>query len=842
MKFRSLISLSLRDTRRHRTRLAVFSLAISIGIATVVAVGSLRADLLYQIEVEARDILGADVAVRGFFAVPDSLLTPFRNGTTDMATEQSMASMVRKSGASQSRLVNVRAVSQGFPLYGHKMLGSEALSAGGALVSQNLGYQLGLSVGDTLRIGAALVPVVGIYDKGPGQSGIAATVAPGLYISQQTLTQTGLVTYGSRIQYSYYFKTNNTQEAETLKDQMEAQIVAAGARVETVADSQRRMSSAYDNLIKFLNIIGFVALVLGVLSIASAVGMYLHQKVRTAAVLRCLGMGGRDLAAMYFFQVAAISLVGASLGAVLGWGLQGLISNISEGFLPVRLSVTPHFGVMALGVVLGVLLTLGMSVFKLFALSGVSAMHLLREGLAQRSDTYDVRGLSVAALLLYLAARILLGSWGLSLWYLLGLLIVLLLLAGLTRALMWGLRNISGAALPFTFRFGLAAIRRPGNQSTLLMTALGVGMFMVFTLAFVQHSVLSYLDISEQAGKANLVLFDVTREQRDSVKEVLKAHHAVVTEEISMVPMRLSALKGRSVQAWQKDTSHRIPDHIFYREYRVTSRGYVADNEEITSGEWPPAMTDAEVVPISVEYYTAEQMQVAIGDRLEFNIYGIPFEVEVAAIRRVDFTRFQSSFTIVFPPGVIDDAPQTYAFITGFGTESGVESRQKVQLAQLQNDLLDRFKNISLVDLRTIRETLTDVMLKVRFAINFMASLSFITACIVLIITLYLTRYRRIRETVLLRTLGIKNFSLAMVNFYEFFTLALLAVAAAILLSTGASWTVTAFVFRIPYSADTLWIPTLGIAVIVAVSAVGVWSNRRILRTPPLEIIRRENA
>jgi putative ABC transport system permease protein len=842
MKFTNLLALSLRDTRRHRFRLFVFSAAISIGIGTVVAVGSLRLDLLSQISSESREILGGDLVIRSFFEVSDSLLLPITAASEHFAAEQNLATMVRATGKTQSRLSNVRAVSGNFPLYGAPLTGGDALDKGGALVSANLAHQLEISPGDSVRLGNIAVPVIAVYNKDPGQSGIAASVAPGMFVSAQTLQSSGLVTYGSRIQYSYYYQITDLQKTRLLKNDLEKALTAAGARMETSAEGIQRLGRAYDNLIKFLNIIGFISLVLGALAIYSSVSLYLGEKVRTAAVLKCLGLKGTYIFRLYLLQVLYISLQGSILGSALGWILQVVIGNFSQQFLPVSLTAEPRIEMILLGVLLGVILTLCLALFSLSVLAKTGAMQLLRQGQSRTFGAMEWRGLLIGLLILWMASAYMLNDPLNAFYYLFGLILALGILISLTLILMQALRKLPESRRSFSFRFGMSAIRRPGNQSMLLVGALGIGLFVVFLQSFMQHSVLSYLKISDEAGKANLILFDVSNHQRDSIKNVLDAHGAFVSEEISMVPMRLTALKGKSVYEWKKDTASGIPDHIFFREYRVTARDEVAENEQITAGDWPPKGKIDEVIPISLEYFTAGQMNAALGDRLSFSIYGVPYETRVAAIRRVDFTRFQSSFTIVFPNGVIDKAPKTFAFIAGFNSAASADSLQKRKQAALQNELLDAFKNLSIVDLGTIRESLTEVLNQVRFAINFMASLSFITALIVLIMTIYITRYGRIRETVLLRTLGLGSRALLKINFYEFFTLALLAVLAALLLSLGAAWAISQWIFSIPLSVNYLQITVVSTSAIGLVSLLGMWLNRGVLKVPPMEIIRRENA
>ncbi|UTW62424.1 ABC transporter permease [bacterium SCSIO 12741] len=839
MTWFQLFKLALQDTRRQRSRLFIFSLAISLGVGAVVAIGSLRYDIEDQVKAEAKEILGADLAIKGNFALPDSVLAPFEAAAEGTARERSLASMVRVKGR-KARLVNVRAAEGAFPLYGEiEPLSGEPFEAvktpGKTVISKNLSNQLQIAEGDSLIIGSRTFVVAGIYDKGPGQSGIAATVAPGLYISFEELEATGLITYGSRVRYSYYYKIPKKQELEPLVEAHEKKINLGGSRLITVAANQRQMSSAYENLLRFLNVIGFISLILGSLAISAAITLYLDAKKHTAALLKCLGFTQDQVLKVYVMQIVLVSLVGGLLGALFGVGLQYLISYVSQEFLPVSIPVFLRPGVLSVGLLLGVLITFSIAWGNIRNLAGVTPIRLLRNQAGEAKSIWvRYSGFIGLFVVLFGAAWWLMGTWLMALIYMGALLLTLLLFFGVSRGLILFSAKLSSLSPSYEWKQGVKNLQRPGNQSTLLILSAGLSLFLVLTLSFVRSSVLSYLSLSEEAQRANVVVFDVTEKQRDSLQTILADNNIIVKEELIMVPMRLTSLKNRSTFDWKKDTTADIPMHIFNREYRVTARDELASNETLEKGIWPAPTPASGRAPVSLESRLAQQMGVELGDVLSFNVYGSIVECEVAAVRSVDFTKFQGGFTVVFPSEVIDDAPKSYAYIA--------RSPDDETFAKAQNALLDRFKNLSLIDLNTIRETLQEVLDKVHFAINFMASLSFITALIVLIITLYLTRFQRIKEAVLLRTLGILRRQLNRINFYEFFILGILALFTGLFLSLAAAWSLMFWVFNLPFNPGleiaSLILP--GTLLIILVIGVGV--NQSILRVPPLEILRREGA
>jgi putative ABC transport system permease protein len=379
----------------------------------------------------------------------------------------------------------------------------------------------------------------------------------------------------------------------------------------------------------------------------------------------------------------------------------------------------------------------------------------------------------------------------------------------------------------------LANLHRPNNQTTAVTLAIGLGTFLLVTLYSVQHMLVAQVAGRAGAGEPNLVLFDVQGDQRQSIGELIKSQGISLRGEVPVVTMRLSSVKGQRVEELRANPHARIPGWALRREYRSTYRAELTSTEKIIAGAWQGRVApDTEPIPVSVEKDIAESLKIGLGDELQFEIQGVPITARVASIREVDWQRVQPNFFMVFPEGALESAPQFYAIV------ARAESNQAA--ARLQRAIVERFANVSVIDLSLILNTLNSILGKVSAAMRFVALFTIITGLAVLASAVLGSRAQRTRESILLRTLGAPRRQILAVIAAEYLLLGGISGVAGTALGLGATWGLSIYFFGTPAVisvAPVLAILFIVIAATVLAGAIGCWG---IFQRSPLEALRAE--
>jgi putative ABC transport system permease protein len=402
----------------------------------------------------------------------------------------------------------------------------------------------------------------------------------------------------------------------------------------------------------------------------------------------------------------------------------------------------------------------------------------------------------------------------------------------LARALRGVARRLLPPSWPYPWRQGVANLYRPGNQTLVVLVGLGFGAFVLMTLYVAQATILGSVRTSSLENRADLVLFDVQSDQVAGVREVLGEVGVAVDQEFPIVPLRLRSLRG--VPADTIDDPE-IPRWALRMEYRVTYGPTLRASEQVTAGAWEangPAIGTGTPVPISVEQDLMEALRVSLGDELVFDLQGVEVPTRIASVRKVDWEEARPNFFVLFPAGVLEEAPQQTVFI---GWAGGQE-----RSARAQRRLVERFPNVSVIDLGTVLRTIESVLDKVRFAVRFMAGFAIAAGLAVLVVSLSLSALERRRESVLLRTLGASRSQLRRIATIEFAALGGLASTTAAILAAAAGWALARWAFE-----TELVLPMRGLFVVagcltLATASIGLLASRRAVRRPPLEVLRAE--
>lgn len=837
------LKMAWRDSRASRRRLILFSLSIVLGVAALVAIGSFNSNLRQAIDGQARGLLGADLAVQS-----RSTLTPEAQAFLDglggeQAKEVAFSSMIVFPGAGgATRLVSVRALAGAYPFYGDFLTapaGAPSRLAAGervAVLEETLLSQFNLQVGDAVKLGATTFTVAGALKKIPGESAAVALLSPRVYIPLSALPETGLLGPGSLVRYKTYFKFSPERDVEQLVRDLRERFRGLRLGFDTVEERKRELGKGIRNVYSFLSLVGFVALFLGAIGVASAIHVYVRQKITTVAVLRCLGASAGQSFAVYVVQGLGLGLFGAGLGAALGVGVQLALPGLVKELLPFEVDFFVAWDAVARGVGAGLLICLLFTLLPLLSIRRVSPLVALRSSFAESGVGFDPwRWVLYVAIL---AAVSLFAWWQTPRWtiavgFVAGLLVSFSALAGLARLVAWLARRYFPRRAPYVWRQGVANLHRPNNRTVLLLLALGLGTFLIVTLALTRGTLLAQIQGADQGGRPNLLFFDIQDDQIGPLEAILTEQGAKLQAKAPIVTMRLRALKGRPVEELLKAEGSRIPAWTLRREYRSTFRGELSSTEKVIAGRFDGQMTaGGDTVPISMERELASDMQVTVGDTVEFDVQGVPMLTRITSLREVEWRRLEPNFFVVFPEGALEAAPKFYVAATRAENPAGS--------ARLQQAVVRALPNVSAIDLALILETLDGIFSKVQFVIQFMAFFTVVTGVIVLAGAILSGRFQRLRETVLLRTLGADRRQLLQIQLVEYSILGVLAAVVGCGLAVVASQLVARFVFEAP----GVWAPGTLLAAVGAVVGVtlitGLVANRGVATHPPLEVLRTE--
>jgi putative ABC transport system permease protein len=829
-----------RDCRTNRGRLLLFSLSIVLGVAALAAIGSLGANLERAVEEQAKTLLGADLTIssRQPFSPEEERLFAQLGG--QQARQTAFNSMVYFTSNDGTRLAEVRALSGGFPFYGRfetdpPSAVAEFERGAGALVEENLLIQFDAKVGGKARIGRMTVPICGALKKVPGESAALAMISPRVYLPMNDLPATGLGGKGTLARYTVFFKFSPGTDVEKLVKSIQPQLDQFRLSTETVEKRKQELGRAMENLYHFLNLAGLTALLLGGIGVAGAVHTHVRQKLPTAAVLRCLGCSVSQTFAVYLAQGIALGVAGAFLGATLGALIQTALPKALASFIPFDFQFRTAWLAIGRAAAIGFCICLLFALLPLLSIRRVSPLAALRAAWEPAAVKRDpLRWVVVGALM---AALFGFGlgqerNWRMALGFAGGVAFVFASLAGTAAILMRLLRKWVRPSLPFILRQGLAGLHRPNNRTHLLLFSLGLGTFLITAIALLEHMLAGDLLVSGGAEHANTILFDIQRDQRVGVSNLVAGLQLPVLDQLPLVSMRIASIKGHDVESLLADKASRRASWPLRREYRSTYTDRLREAEKVTAGQWIGRATNGGVVPISIEEGIAGDLHVGVGDEIVFDVQGIPITTRVASLRAVNWRRMEPNFFMLFPLGVLEAAPATDILVTRVG--SSAES------AQLQRAMVKAFPNVSVIDLTMIVQTIDAIVNKVFFVIRFMALFTVLTGILVLVSALVTGHFQRVRESVLLRTLGASRTQVFGILLVEYVGLGVVAALTGVILALGGAWALAQFVFHVRFAPQVAPVVVALLIVPLLTGGIGLLMSRGILKRPPLEMLRAE--
>ena len=825
-----------RDFRAGELRL--LALAVTLAVAALTAVGFFADRLNNGLARDARQLLGGDAVVGSDQPVPEAIAAKARSLGLEVAANAGFPSMARapdeRGGA--SKLVAAKAVSEGYPLRGQLQLKGGADAAvrgvaqappgGEAWVDAGLLDALNLQLGDTLLLGDAALRLTQIIVVEPDRGTGFASFAPRVLFNQSDLPATGLIQPASRVSYRLAVAAPAGREDELRQfvAWTEAQIKSQGlrgVRVESLASGRPEMRQTLDRAEKFLNLVALLAALLAAVAVGIASREFANRHLDDCAMLRVLGQSQRSIALQYFAEFSAVGLLASAAGVAIGFAVHHVFIWLLAGLVATALPAASAWpALFGLGVGLTLLMAFGLP--PVLQLARVPPLRVIRRDLgALKPASIAVLAagtLGFVALLLAVASDLRLGLIAVG-----GFAAAVVVFAAASWLAVQALRR----AVPETRapRWMVLATRQIAARpafAVLQVSALSVGLLALVLLVLLRTDLIAAWRRATPPDAPNRFVINVQPEQGNAFRERLQASGVKGFDWYPMIRGRLVAINGRGVTS--EDFSDERAKRLVDREFNLSHAAELPPHNELVAGRWQTEEADA----ISVEEGLAQTLGLALGDRLVFDIAGLPAEGRITSLRKVDWGSMRVNFFVMFPRAELPDAPTSY--IAAFRAPA---------IPGFDNALSRDFPNITNVDVSASIGQVQAVLDQVISAVEFLFGFTLAAGLVVLFAAVTATRELRAREFAVMRALGASAALLARVQRAELLGVGALAGLLASVAAMGVGWALARYVFEFSWNPSP-WVPLAG-ALAGALLALGAgwWGLRDVLRRPVVDTLRR---
>lgn len=806
----------------------VLLLALCVAVLSLTAVGFFTNRISQGVRAQAAEVLAADLRLESPSPIPDRYFAKSRQMGLASARILSFPTAIFNGEVSQLAALN--AVTAGYPLRGHVRIADAPFGTarttesipgkGEAWVDARIMAQLDLSIGGTIRIGAAAFRVTQVLDYRPDQGTGFVNLAPAVLLNHDDVAATQLIQPGSRVTYSALFAGAPSAVAEFRAYLLATK--AAGERLREVDESSRQLNSAIDRASRFLNLASLASVLLAAVAVAMGARRYAARHIDAVALMKCMGASQRFVLAISIIELTLLALAAVALGSLLGygaqWGLSWLLRDLIRMALP-DASLAP----VAVALVTVNAMLVGFALPALLHLKNTPPARVLRRTMTAPPLRFG---------LVYVFA---VGALFAILWVLVrdtelvaGVLAGVLGVGSVLGVAGYGLVRLTGqlrGGVGVAWRYGLANVSRRGTGSVLQIVAFGLGLMVLLLLAVVRGDLLTDWRRSLPADVPNNFLVNIRPEERAALEEFLRAHGFGQPRMYPMVRARMTAINGVPAEARKLEGDR--GRGFLEREQNLTWSQSLPEDNQLVAGEWwSAAELGQPLVSISTEYQ--EALGLKLGDSLSFDIAGESLTARVASIRKVRWDSFRPNFFLVFPPKLLDGAAGTYM------TSIYLTPRQRPALV----DLTRRFPTISVFDVDAILRQIREIMDRASLAVQYVFLFTLAAGIVVLLAAVQATRDERRYESAMLRTLGASRGTVLRGVAAEFSALGFLSGTLAACGASAVGWILARRLFSLEFTFDPLlW--ALGLVcgtLLVGVS--GTLATRRVVNTAPIVTLR----
>lgn len=857
LSFRSAVKIAAREMRSSRGKFFFVVLSVAIGVAALTGVRGFSSSFRATLLLRARSIMAADVSARMFEQpTPEQQkgLDAIATEGVEMTPVTELLSMASSSKTLDPLLVSIKAVDPAmYPFYGTVELAPAAtlksvLKPDTVVVADDLLVRLHLKVGDELKIGTRLFHIASIVVNEPDRLSGNFAAGPRVLISREGLDASGLLAPGSHAGQRYLFKLPARRDGSAIPDSAVSAFserlekLLPEARVIDYRETNPALTRGLDRATSLLSLMSLVALVLGAIGVGMAMRAHLQQRLDTIAIMKSLGARSGQIMKIYLLQTLLLGLLGGVLGVALGVGVQMAFPHFLAKLLQMHTEVQFQAQTVLIGLGAGVLTTLLFTLPPLLDIRGVRPILILRRAVEENDDPFVAAALrklrknlaQIGAALLILAglagiAATLSDSATVGKVFSLGLVAVLAVLVASSALVLAGLRRFlerTRLSLPSPMRHGLANLYRPGNPSAALLAALGLGVMQIMAVYFVQQAVVRELHISSAPNLPNVFLIDITPDEINGVRALIKAQPSVTApaEMMPVVSSRVIEIDGvPASQATLKNFPKRMLQSV-----SLTWSTDLPPGTSTVAGKWWQKNEKQPVVAINQR--DAERLGVKVGSHITFAAQDQRFTAKVVALTKADGQHAYSRASFILPQAALTGLP-----VVWYG---GVHA-DPARVGELQRALYRAYPTVTVINVAQALETVRSVVIQITYVIQFLAAFSIFAGILILASSIAGTRYRRIREVVVLKTLGATRRQIATIFSIEFAVLGLVAGVVGIVFANVIA-RVLLHRMDVVFHWQWGWSFVALLATATLTVMTGWVASHRILGQKPLEVLRDE--
>jgi putative ABC transport system permease protein len=819
-----------RESRASAAKFAFVILAVALGVASLTGVRGFSRAFNRTLLKQARTLMAADLSLR-VFAMPtpeqSAVMAKYEAQGARRTWLTETVTMVTAPGADTPLLCSVKAVDPAvYPFYGEVKLIPPAnirdvLNANTAAVSDDLLIRLKIHVGDSIRVGGQDFRVVGTVDAEPDRMSGSLNVGPRIMMSREAIDRTGLMIPGSRASERFLFRIP-ASGIDIAKMRLDLKQAFPDALISDFRQTNPAIEQGLERATTFLSLVSLIALIVGALGVATAIQAHLSQRMDSIAVMKCLGARSSQILSIYILQTAGLGLAGGILGVLFGLLVERAFPLFLDRYFHMQADPTWDFVTAGQGIAIALLTTLLFTLPPLLSIKRIRPGLIFRREMGSESGTRQwfarareaiLAGIVILAGIGFVAAW-LSSSVQMGMYFVLGLTGSLLLLTGVAWALMRGLKLLSkgaGRSLRPSIRHGIANLYRPGNHAQSALVALGIGVMFTLTVFLVQRGLLAELVKSAPPGMPNVFLLDITPRIKDGVATLASRQKGIEgkLELVGTVAARITNLNGSPFDR----ANLKGPPRRFAREISI------AVDSALKPGE------------LSISEEASKILNLHVGSKVDWTTPGREFSSTVVEIHKVDQTKLSARVEFELSADTLRGSPTIYY---------GALRVQPPLVPALQRALYGAYPTVTVVNIADVLQIVQTVVDQIALVIRFISAFAILAGAIILASSVAGTRFRRIREVVILKTLGATRNRVAEIFSIEFLILGVVAGLMGALLATGFSNLLLHRLLNAPLRFD-LW-PNLFCVLLTAFVAnlAGWLASFRILGQKPLEVLRHE--
>jgi putative ABC transport system permease protein len=824
-----------RELRGGVRGFRVFLACLALGVAAIAGVGSLAAAVTQALRDDARLLLGGDVELSFTHREANAEQRRHLEASGAVSGIAEMRAMAR--AGERRTLVELKSVDSAYPLIGAPRLAPEMPLAAalerrggvwGAVAERAILTRLGVAIGDRVLLGDGEYELRAIIEAEPDRTASVFTLGPRILASLASLKDTGLVQPGSLVRWSYRVALEDPARANAWTEDLKRLFPQAGWRIRGLGDATPGVQRWVERIAMFLTLVGLTALLVGGVGVANAVRNFIDGKTTTIATLKCLGAPQSLVLRIYLVQVMTMAAFGIAIGLVFGALVPLVIGPFVASALGVGLRGALHVMPLALGALFGLLIAFAFALWPVARARDVPAAALFRSLVAPpRRWPRATIILATAVAFVALAALAIVTSLDrkLGTGFVVGSAAAIALFRAAGWIITWFARRVRPPSDP-SLRLAIANLHRPGTALGGIILSLGLGLTVLTIVALVHGNFARALQTQLPSIAPAFFFIDIQPDQ-------LAAFDAVTRESPGVTHvMRVPSLRGRIVAL------NGVPiERAFVApeaQWAIGSdRGFTyspvpPEGARIVDGAWWPA--DYKGTPlVSFDAQLARAMGLKVGDTMTVNILGRELTATIANLRSIDWTSLGINFTLIFAPGALEGAPQTWI--------STVQVDRAHEDA-LERRIVDRMPNVSSIRVRDALATANAVMESIASAARATAALTLLAGALTLAGAIAATQRRRIYDAVVLKVLGARRIDVLRALLVEFGL-----IGAVVAMIAGTIGTLFASVLVTQYlRVDFVFLPITLAAVIaaatLAVAAFGLLGTWRALGQKPAPLLR----